>query len=131
MKTKLLSLILAAFTVCMTLASCAEQTDGEGQTATSSVIPTVDESADELVRQLYGARDYGGRKFRILAVGAGSQWYNLIGPDANEVWFEDARSARAKFALLEEFGLLGLGYWNFMRPFAAGFSLQNYLFSIP
>ena len=92
MKTKLLSLILAAFTVCMTLASCAEQTDGEGQTATSSDIPTVDESADELVRQLYGARDYGGRKFRILAVGAGSQWYNLIGPDANEVWFEDAGS---------------------------------------
>ena len=29
---------------------------------------------------------------------------------AHEVWFEDARSARAKFALLEEFGLLGLGY---------------------
>ena len=48
---------------------------------------------------------------------------------AHEVWFEDARSARAKFALLEEFGLLGLGYWNFMRPFTAGFSLQNYLFS--
>ena len=49
----------------------------------------------------------------------------------HEVWFEDARSALAKFGLLTEFGLLGLGYWNFMRPFAAGFSLQNYLFSIP
>ena len=48
---------------------------------------------------------------------------------AHEVWFEDARSARAKFALLEEFDLLGLGYWNFMRPFTVGFSLQNYLFS--
>ena len=49
----------------------------------------------------------------------------------HEVWFEDARSALAKFGLLTEYGLLGLGYWNFMRPFAAGFSLQNYLFSIP
>ena len=48
----------------------------------------------------------------------------------HEVWFEDVRSAQAKFALLPEYGLLGLGYWNFMRPFAAGFSLQNYLFSI-
>mgnify|MGYP002305200967 FL=1 len=49
----------------------------------------------------------------------------------HEVWFEDARSALAKFGLLTEYSLLGLGYWNFMRPFAAGFSLQNYLFSIP
>ena len=49
----------------------------------------------------------------------------------HEVWFEDARSALAKFSLLTQYGLLGLGYWNFMRPFAAGFSLQNYLFSIP
>ena len=41
----------------------------------------------------------------------------------------DVRSAQAKFALLSEYGLLGLGYWNFMRPFTAGFSLQNYLFT--
>ena len=47
----------------------------------------------------------------------------------HEVWFEDARSALAKFGLLTEYGLLGLGYWNFMRPFTAGFSLQNYLFT--
>ena len=47
----------------------------------------------------------------------------------HEVWFEDARSAQAKFDLLSEYGLLGLGYWNFMRPFTAGFSLQNYLFA--
>ena len=48
----------------------------------------------------------------------------------HEVWFEDARSALAKFSLLPQYGLLGLGYWNFMRPFTAGFSLQNYLFSL-
>ena len=47
----------------------------------------------------------------------------------HEVWFEDARSAQAKFDLLSEYGLLGLGYWNFIRPFTAGFSLQNYLFT--
>ena len=48
---------------------------------------------------------------------------------AHEVWFEDPRSALAKFRLLEEFGLLGLGCWNFMRPFTAGFCLQNFLFA--
>ena len=47
----------------------------------------------------------------------------------HEVWFEDARSSKAKYELLEQYGLLGLGYWNFMRPFTAGFSLQNYMFS--
>ena len=48
----------------------------------------------------------------------------------HEVWFEDARSALAKYGLLTQYDLLGLGYWNFMRPFTAGFSLQNFLFSI-
>lgn len=47
----------------------------------------------------------------------------------HEVWFEDARSALAKFSLMQQYGLLGVGYWNFMRPFTAGFSLQSYLFS--
>ena len=47
----------------------------------------------------------------------------------HEVWFEDARSAYAKLSLLAEYGLLGIGYWNFMRPFTAGFSLQRFLFS--
>lgn len=41
----------------------------------------------------------------------------------HECWFEDARSAMAKFDLLAEFGLRGVGFWNYMRPFAAGYSL--------
>ena len=35
----------------------------------------------------------------------------------HEVWFEDARSIRAKLALIPEYGLRGAGYWNLMRPF--------------
>ena len=62
---------------------------------------------------------------------ADDQPWAAVREQITEVWFEDVRSAQAKFALLPEYGLLGLGYWNFMRPFAAGFSLQNYLFSIP
>lgn len=39
------------------------------------------------------------------------------------VWFEDVRSMRAKFRLMDEYGLVGGGYWNIMRPFA-----QNWAF---
>lgn len=39
------------------------------------------------------------------------------------VWFEDVRSIQAKFALMDEYRLLGCGYWNLMRPFA-----QNWAF---
>ena len=91
MKKRLLSLILAALTVSVTLASCVGQT-GEDETTAGAETTVGDETPGELVRQLYGERDYGGRKLRILAVGAGAQWYNLIGSEANEVWFEDAGS---------------------------------------
>lgn len=37
----------------------------------------------------------------------------------HEVWFEDARSMRAKFALVEEYGLKGIGVWQIMRLFRA------------
>ena len=33
----------------------------------------------------------------------------------HEVWFEDARSIRAKYDLLEEYGLSGIGVWQIMR----------------
>ena len=49
----------------------------------------------------------------------------------HEVWFEDVRSSLAKFALVEEYGFRGLGYWNFMRPFAANFALLNARFTLP
>ncbi|MBO5196942.1 MAG: LysM peptidoglycan-binding domain-containing protein [Lachnospiraceae bacterium] len=37
----------------------------------------------------------------------------------HEVWFEDARSMRAKYALIEEFGLRGIGCWQVMQLFRA------------
>ena len=49
---------------------------------------------------------------------------------AHEVWFEDARSSLAKYRLVTEYGLRGLGYWNFMRPFTSGFALLNAVFRL-
>lgn len=42
---------------------------------------------------------------------------------AHEVWFEDVRSLEKKFALVSEFGLRGIGYWQVMQLFRANFLL--------
>lgn len=39
----------------------------------------------------------------------------------HEVWFEDARSLRAKYALVDEFGLAGISYWNLNTLFRTNF----------
>ena len=59
-------------------------------------------------------------------------YFHYTAPDGvvHEVWFEDARSSLAKFRLVREYGFRGLGYWNFMRPFAANFCLLNAMFEI-
>lgn len=63
---------------------------------------------------------------------AQTPWFSYTGMDGrpHEVWFEDARSSRAKFELARQYGLRGFGYWNFMRPFAANFSLLNAMFRL-
>lgn len=48
----------------------------------------------------------------------------------HEVWFEDARSIRAKLALIPEYGLVGAGYWNLMRPFPQNWRVLNALYNI-
>lgn len=50
---------------------------------------------------------------------AQAPWYRYTDASGttHEVWFEDARSIQAKLALIPEYGLLGAGYWNLMRPF--------------
>ena len=48
----------------------------------------------------------------------------------HEVWFEDARSIRAKLALIPEYGLRGAGYWNLMRPFPQNWTLLSSLYNI-
>lgn len=48
----------------------------------------------------------------------------------HEVWFEDVRSYRAKFALVKELGLRGMGYWQLSQLFRAGLALMADLFEI-
>lgn len=48
----------------------------------------------------------------------------------HEVWFEDARSIRAKLALTGEYGFSGVGYWNLMREFPQNWRVLNALYRI-
>lgn len=48
----------------------------------------------------------------------------------HEVWFEDARSLRAKFELIQEFGLAGMGVWDIMSYFPEGSAVLHEMFQI-
>lgn len=48
----------------------------------------------------------------------------------HEVWFEDVRSMQAKFNLVKEFSLRGMGYWQLMRLFLANWILLDGEFEI-
>lgn len=43
----------------------------------------------------------------------------------HEVWFEDARSAQAKFDLVKNYNLRGLSYWALGYPFPQNWALLN------
>jgi spore germination protein len=43
--------------------------------------------------------------------------------NAHEVWFEDARSAQAKFDTVKEYGLRGISYWGLGYEFPQNFPL--------
>lgn len=63
---------------------------------------------------------------------AQSPWFRYVDGAGreHEVWFEDARSIRAKLELAGEYGLRGVSYWNLMRPFPQNWVVLNSLFHI-
>ncbi|MBO5072925.1 MAG: glycoside hydrolase, partial [Eubacterium sp.] len=48
----------------------------------------------------------------------------------HEVWFEDVRSLQAKFNLLKEYDLKGIGVWQIMRLFRAMWLLYADMFYV-
>lgn len=48
----------------------------------------------------------------------------------HEVWFEDARSAQAKFEMVKEYGLRGISYWVLGYPFPQNWELLDDTFTI-
>ena len=56
--------------------------------------------------------------------------YNDSAGRLHEVWFEDARSLRAKFRLVPEYGLGGLSFWNLNNLYRTIFLLLDDLFTV-
>ena len=48
----------------------------------------------------------------------------------HEVWFEDARSLRAKYTLVNEYGLAGVSFWNLNHLFRANFIVLESMFHV-
>lgn len=63
---------------------------------------------------------------------AQSPWFRYWDENGrqHEVWFEDARSIRAKLGLIKEHGLSGAGYWNLDRPFPQNWPVLNGEFAV-
>ena len=57
------------------------------------------------------------------------QYYDGNGRQ-HEVWFEDARSLRAKYALVNEYGLGGISYWNLNNLFRTNFLVLESMYSV-
>ena len=64
---------------------------------------------------------------------AQAPWYRYVNEQGqeHEVWFEDARSIRAKLNLAREYGLRGVSYWNLDRPFPQNWIVLSALYDIP
>ena len=84
-----------------------------------------------IVRSAKGVRREDGTYIRFDE-NAQSPWFRYMDESGqeHEVWFEDARSIRAKLALAAEYGLYGVGYWNLMRPFPQNWAVLNALYDI-
>lgn len=63
---------------------------------------------------------------------AQSPYYNYTDAQGRQhiVWFEDARSIRAKLALVKEYNLAGVSYWTIERPFPQNLVVLNSDFNV-
>ncbi|MBP3544669.1 MAG: hypothetical protein J6J86_10610, partial [Lachnospiraceae bacterium] len=57
-------------------------------------------------------------------------YYTAADGATHVVWFENVVSIQAKLDLIREFGILGAGYWNLMRPFTQNWRLVESEFVI-
>lgn len=63
---------------------------------------------------------------------AQSPHYEYVDEQGREhvVWFEDARSIRAKLALVNEYGLAGISIWTIMDAFPSGQEVLSELYTV-
>ncbi|MGN0132486.1 MAG: glycosyl hydrolase family 18 protein [Lachnospiraceae bacterium] len=64
-----------------------------------------------------------GAEIRFDSVAMSPYFHYVRDGLEHEVWFEDVRSMEAKFNLVQEFDLRGMGYWQIMKLFRANWLL--------
>jgi len=64
--------------------------------------------------------------------GSASPYFNYYDGEGNRhvVWFEDARSIRAKLALIDEYGLAGVSWWTLNPLFRTTFLVLQSMYSV-
>lgn len=92
-------------------------------------------------RQGTAAKSLAPQEAVRLAISAGAQilyeeeqqapyFYYTDKTGEHVVWFEDARSVAAKYALAAQYGLYGVSFWNLMRPFPQSWLVLNNRYQI-
>lgn len=80
------------------------------------------------------AIDIARRNFQRISYDEKNQvpYFNYIDEKQkkHEVWFEDARSIKAKFDLVKEYNLKGISYWTLNRPFPINYLVLKTLYNI-
>ena len=63
---------------------------------------------------------------------AQAPFFNYTDPSGvrHEVWFEDARSVRARLALVSEYNLAGISYWTINYSNRAGFAVLESMYGV-
>lgn len=64
-----------------------------------------------------------GAQIQFAPVAASPYFRYVRERTEHEVWFEDVRSLKEKYALVAEYGLRGCGFWQIMRLFRASWLL--------
>ncbi len=67
-------------------------------------------------------------EFDVLA--QSPYYFYYSGGNRHEVWFEDARSIRAKLLLVNQFNLGGISYWTLNRPFPQNWTVLSSMYNI-
>lgn len=84
-----------------------------------SVAPSI--GCEEAVMLAYDV----GAEIRYDTVSQAPYFRYIASGAEHEVWFGDARSAQASYALAAQFGLRGTAFWNLMRPYTVAWTVAE------
>lgn len=91
--SRILALFLALCFLTALLAACKTNPNDPDVTTEPRVeeteAPDNGPSNTDIVRQIYGDKNYDGKEFRILGYGPGDHWNDHVSNGFNEIWFEN------------------------------------------